>query len=163
MTLYYLDASALVKYYILEPGSTWIRALVDDPANVISISDASITESAAAFAILCRMKQISQSIQQNAFRAMMVHVARGPLRAIPLATDDFQLAAHLTQRRPLRAYDAVQLAVAIRHNHILSKRGLETLFVCGDNALVAAAQAEGLPTDNPFEHVLPQDTLRSHA
>ncbi len=29
MALYYLDASALVKYYILEAGSTWMRALVD--------------------------------------------------------------------------------------------------------------------------------------
>lgn len=29
MALYYFDASALVKYYVTEPGSTWIRQLID--------------------------------------------------------------------------------------------------------------------------------------
>ena len=29
MIAYYFDASALVKYYILEPGSTWVRALIN--------------------------------------------------------------------------------------------------------------------------------------
>ena len=31
MSTYYLDASAAVKYYILEPGSLWVRKLVDAP------------------------------------------------------------------------------------------------------------------------------------
>ncbi len=25
MTIYYLDTSALVKYYVTEPGSVWVR------------------------------------------------------------------------------------------------------------------------------------------
>jgi predicted nucleic acid-binding protein len=28
MTLYYFDASAVVKYYVTEPGSNWVRQLV---------------------------------------------------------------------------------------------------------------------------------------
>jgi predicted nucleic acid-binding protein len=27
---YFLDASALVKYYVTEPGSTWVRQRVDE-------------------------------------------------------------------------------------------------------------------------------------
>jgi predicted nucleic acid-binding protein len=36
MAVYYFDASAVVKYYVTEPGSTWVRQLIDarDPGSV---------------------------------------------------------------------------------------------------------------------------------
>jgi hypothetical protein len=34
---------------------------------------------------------------------------------------------------------------------------LTLTFVSGDDTLLVAAQAEGLPTDNPFDHVSPHD------
>jgi hypothetical protein len=34
----------------------------------------------------------------------------------------------------------------------------QTNFVSGDKTLLTAAQAEGLLTDNPFDHVSPSDT-----
>jgi predicted nucleic acid-binding protein len=165
MAFYYFDASALVKYYILEPGSTWVRGLVDaleaDGAaqtNTIFIAEASITESAAAFAVLHRTHRISRRARDGAFRACLKHIAIGLLNTVPVVTADFQTAAHLTQRHPLKAYDAVQLAVALRHDQTLVTRGFTLTFVSGDKALVTAAQVEGLRTDNPFDHVLPQDT-----
>jgi hypothetical protein len=30
MAFYYFDASALVKYYVTEPGSTWVRRLIEE-------------------------------------------------------------------------------------------------------------------------------------
>ena len=33
MSLYFLDSSALVKRYVTETGSDWIRALTDPPAR----------------------------------------------------------------------------------------------------------------------------------
>jgi len=30
MAFYYFDASALVKYYVTEPGSTWVRQLIEE-------------------------------------------------------------------------------------------------------------------------------------
>jgi predicted nucleic acid-binding protein len=30
MAFYYFDASALVKYYVTEPGSTWVRQVIDE-------------------------------------------------------------------------------------------------------------------------------------
>ena len=53
MSLFYLDASALVKRYMREPGSTWVRTLVDDPANVILTSAISLVE-VSAIAICVR-------------------------------------------------------------------------------------------------------------
>jgi len=161
MALYYLDTSALVKYYILEPGSTWVRGIIDDPANTVSISDASIAESAAAFAILFRTQRIVQRTQEAAFHALMTNIAGHMLKSMPLQTADWQLAAHLTQRYPLKAYDAVQLAVAIHYGQLCAAHGLAMTFVSGDVPLLKAAQAKELQTDNPFEHVLPQDTPRS--
>ena len=165
MALYYLDASALVKYYIREPGSTWVRALVDAllpdsnlRAHQVLMSEASIAECAAAFAILHRTGRISRKVRDGAFRAFMRHIAGEIFFPIPVQTSDFQLAAHLTQRHPLKAYDAVQLAVALRYARILAAFGFPLTFVSGDATLLAAAQAEGLPTENPFDHIAPEDT-----
>ncbi len=164
MAIYYLDASALVKYYIREPGSTWVRALVDTSlpdngsrAHRVLMSEASIAECAAAFAILYRMQRISRWARDGAFRAFMRHISGEIFHPIPVRTPDFQLAAYLTQHHPLKAYDAVQLAVALRYAGILATFGLPLTFVSGDAALLAAAQAEGLPTENPFDHVAPED------
>jgi len=167
MPTYFFDASALVKYYILEPGSTWVRALVGVrtpgdglPINPMLISDASITECAAAFAVLWRVNRISRSTRDGAYRAFMKHIAVGRLRTVSVSTADFQLAADLTQKHPLKAYDAVQLAVALRQKRALAIAQWSLIFVSGDKILLTAAQAEGLVTDNPFDHVSPQDTPR---
>ena len=165
MALYYLDASVLVKYYIREPGSAWVRGLINArlpdsgvPAHPIWISEASIVECAAAFAVLHRRGRISLKARDGAFRAFMRDIASEVFYPLPVRTSDFQFAAHLTQRHPLKAYDAVQLAVALRYARILAAFGLPLIFVSGDAALLAAARAEGLPTDNPFDHVAPEDT-----
>src|SRR5205085_1072993 len=87
------------------------------------------------------------------FTAQLVH----RYAIIPLTTGDFEAAANLTQRHPLKAYDAVQLAVVIRYHHLLAAYPL--VFVCGDKALLAAAQSEGLAIANPFDHVGPEDAI----
>ena len=62
-------------------------------------------------------------------------------------------AIQLTRRRKLRGYDAVHLACALALNKPLVEGGLSSLiFVSADNDLLAAAEAEGLLTDNPNDH-----------
>jgi hypothetical protein len=62
-------------------------------------------------------------------------------------------AVELIQNHPLRAYDAVQLATALIVNRSLSAHGLPPLiFISADDGLIAAAQAEGLMTENPNRH-----------
>ena len=56
----------------------------------------------------------------------------------------------LLERHPLRAYDAVQLASGLFANDLLIAMEQPTLtFLCADDRLLAAAQAEGLAIDNP--------------
>lgn len=56
----------------------------------------------------------------------------------------------LAERHTLRGYDAVQLATACELNALLVSQQLEQItFICADNALLAAANLEGLLTENP--------------
>jgi predicted nucleic acid-binding protein len=50
--VYYLEPSALVKYYVTEPGSTWVRQVVDEEANVLVSAEITIAEVAAALGAL---------------------------------------------------------------------------------------------------------------
>ena len=72
--------------------------------------------------------------------------------------DDFicpGCSATLTQRHPLRAYDAIQLSSALYANDFLRSQDLSFVFISGDGRLIEAARAEGLAADNPFDHTEP--------
>jgi predicted nucleic acid-binding protein len=55
--------------------------------------------------------------------------------------------------RQLRAYDAVQLASALRvHSDLTRTESTSLTFITADERLIAVAQTEGLLTDNPNHH-----------
>jgi uncharacterized protein len=157
MAFYYFDTSALVKYYVTEPGSTWVRQLIDEmgaetdqSSHTIFVAEITRVEVASGLAIIERVGRVRKAVRAREFArftAQLVH----RYAVVPFSTTDFALAAELTQRHPLKAYDAVQLAVALRVHQGVGTHPL--VFVCGDTNLVTAAQAEGLSTDNPFDHV----------
>lgn len=164
MALYHLDTSAQVKYYVAEPGSTWIINLIDarEPdtrfaTNSVFVAGVTIAEGSAALSVLHRRSVISRRRRDTVYDRFLADL-EDRLAVIDVLPDDFYSAAALAQRYPLKAYDAVQLATALRYNRILALQQLSITFVTGDNALLTAARAEGLPTDNPFDHVPPQDT-----
>jgi uncharacterized protein len=167
MAVYYFDASAVVKYYVTEPGSTWVRQLIevrdaesDQVSHHIFIAEITRVEVAAALAVIERIGRIKRAEREREYRrfnSQLVH----RYAIIPLTTGELETAAHLTQTHPLKAYDAVQLAVALRHRQLLSSYQHTVTFVCSDHTLLTAAQAERLLTDHPFDHVSPHDTLES--
>ena len=68
MALYYCDTSALVKYYVTEPGSTWVRQLIEerdaDPTrfrHAILIADITRVEVAAGLAIIERVGRVRRT------------------------------------------------------------------------------------------------------
>ncbi len=158
MAIYYFDASAVVKRYINEPGSAWVRELCDTrdetanvKSNLVVMGDSSVAEVAAAFAVLTRRRVIPQRIADRAYRKFVseYQVEYDLAHIVPALILD---AAGLTQHHPLKAYDAVQLALALHANKSLQADNLMLTFVSGDDKLLQAAQAEGLATDNPFNH-----------
>ena len=162
MAVYYFDASAVVKYYVPEPGSLWVRQLLNaqDPVSaqalhVILVAEVTRVEVAAGLASIERIGRIRRAARVREYQRFTSHLIHR-YAILPVTTADFVTAVDLTQRHPLKAYDAVQLAVALRYGPILS--GYPFTFVSGDGTLLAAAQAEGLVTENPFDHVIPDES-----
>ena len=157
MASFYFDSSALVKYYIIESGTEWVRNLIDgrlgeEWANTISTSALTWAEVISAFAKRHRMGDISTHL----YRALTARFLReAHLRYGRLRVNDavIEAAVDLLQRHPLRAYDAVQLATALILNSALIADQLPPLtFISADNLLCRAAWAEGLSSKNPNEH-----------
>ncbi len=50
MPIYYLDSSAIVKRYVTETGSVWIRNLCQNSSYAVFISELALPEVGSAFA-----------------------------------------------------------------------------------------------------------------
>jgi predicted nucleic acid-binding protein len=146
---FYLDASALVKRYILEDGTAWIETLcVDEDNHAIAIVQIGLVEVAAAFAAKVRGHFIT-SAEYNQAVGNLMWDAQQRYQLVGVEQNLVTNAIQLTRRQKLRGYDAIHLAGALALNVPLVKDGLPPLvFVSADNDLLAA-MAEGLNTDNP--------------
>ena len=157
MTSYFLDTSALVKRYVdFEPGHAWIMSLFDPAAgNDILISEATLTETVATF---CRMARenpprVSVATRDALIALFRQHDASLDYSAIHVTRTIYIRAGDLCTARPLRAYDAIQLACALAaRDDALSAHIDPPIFVCADAGLLAAAAAEGLAIENPANH-----------
>ena len=161
MAVYYFDASAVVKYYVTEPGSAWVRQLIDaqDPdqgqaLHMVLVAEVTRVEVAAGLAIIERVGRIRRAQRVREYQRFTSHLIQR-YALVPVTTEDFGTAAHLTQEHPLKAYDAVQLAVALRIGRAVVEH--PCTMVSGDATLLSAARAEGLTTETPFEYVAPEE------
>lgn len=153
MRTYYLDSSALSKRYVEETGSSWVRSILAPPAgNAIVTARITMVEIHSALARRLREGTIQAGDFTVAIQAFNSHCATA-YRFVELDLNIVRLARDLLDRYPLRAYDAVQLASAIRANRALLAGGLSPLwFVSADDRLNATATEEGLAVDNPNLH-----------
>src|SRR5262249_44521566 len=154
VTDYYLDASAVVKRYADEPGSTWIRQLTD-PQTQHTILLAEITLAEVAAALGAKQRAPGGITQQQRDRALSLFLQDCEEHFVLLVVDRqvIDRAVELTQQHRLRGYDAVQLATAIVAGEALQAQTLSPpIFIASDQDLLTAAQAEGLTTENPLNH-----------
>jgi predicted nucleic acid-binding protein len=153
VTTYYVDTSALVKRYVDEAGSDWLRrTLGAEPLPSVIIVHLAVVEMTSAL-----MRRLREGLLipdeyaqlQNAFRSDC-------LNRYELATaagDIIDHANRLLEAYPLRAYDAVHLATAVVANQRLVDNDLAPLtFLCSDDRLNDAASAQRLAVDNPNRH-----------
>ena len=152
MAFYYFDSSAVVKRYVLEPGSGWVRRLWNEHSGAILISWLAVPESAAAFAVCRRVGKLTSREARLAYRQLEYDLAEQFFRLVPLTLDIARLAADLTQRYALKGYDAVQVATALTVAQQLRTLDEDLVFVSGDRQTLKAAQKEGLSTDDPGDH-----------
>lgn len=142
----YLDASALVKRYVAEPGTTAVAEVIAQ-ADVVGTSLISRAETSAALAKSVRVGVLSHDAAASAlqvFRAEWPTLVRVQATELLLARADM-----LAWELNLRGYDAVHLASAL-----LWQEGMhETVTLATfDRQLWEAARQRGLqlfPDDLP--------------
>jgi len=159
MINYYLDSSAWVKVYVTETGTPWVTTVFNAgismgrPLYQLSSGSIAMVEAAAAIARHERTGKITTAERRELFRRLIFD-SENRLNQLGLSDKILRLAAELTQRRPLRGYDAIHLATALTLNQNFVTSGLPPIiFVSADTTLCAAAVAEGLPADNPNDHL----------
>lgn len=153
MRIYYLDASAFAKHYLIEPGSKWISGLLKRSAQDRFLSTELIgVEVVCAIARAEREKRISVKLRNN-LAARAIEETSSVLQLTETSRQILGHASHLALRHALRAYDAIHLATALRVVSETLLQGLPApIFVTADANLLAAARAEGLTAEDPNEH-----------
>ncbi|MEX0806003.1 MAG: type II toxin-antitoxin system VapC family toxin [Candidatus Binatia bacterium] len=134
----YLDTSALIKRFVNEKGSALAESLVQGKG---AIATAKIAY-AEIFACLTRkLREGNVSKTQYALACRQFERDWHAYLRVELGDDILLLARDLIQRHPLRGYDAVHLASALRLKIAL---GEEITFAAADERLLKAAEAEKL-------------------
>jgi predicted nucleic acid-binding protein len=149
----YFDTSALLKQYVTETGSGWVRTyLAASPAPAVFTSSLTTVEATCAFARRLRDGVLTPTLHTTVVKAFDYDITHryNLLDVMPVT---LETARQLATQHPLRAYDAVQLATAWLLNQDLLDSGEEPLtFVCADGRLLTIAQAERLLAENPNHH-----------
>lgn len=153
MATTYVDTSALVKRYVAEAGSAWVRRLVARPVHHVMYT-AALTEVEVRSALqrLVRAGRLDAAQAQRLTQRVTQHFTRR-YQVIRITRTVVAQAGLVLERHPLRAYDAVQMACALTVRRLMHQRGLPPpLFVAADATLLGAARAEGFLVDNPLLH-----------
>ncbi len=150
MTVYYLDTSTLIKRYVDEAGSNWIRSISSTPTDhLLLTARISVVELHSAVARRRREGTVSTSVCDTILRIFDVHCLT-QYKFVELTPPVVSTARELLDRNPLRAYDAVQLASSFQANKVLKQQKLpELIFVSADKRLNEAAMLEGLSVTDP--------------
>jgi len=153
MAITYVDTSALVKRYVAEVGSAWVRRMMARPVHQV-LYTAALTEVEVRSALqrLVREGRLDTTQAQRLTQRVTRHFTRR-YQVIQITRTVVTQAGMVLERQRLRAYDAVQLACALTVRRLMHQRGMPPpLFVAADDTLLAAAAAEGFVVDNPLRH-----------
>lgn len=153
MAVIFFDSSALVKRYAREAGTAWVISLFK-PIRAHRVYVARLTSVEVVSALSRRVRAGSISAVAAAKAATRFRRAFiGKFRTVDINEVLIDRAAALAEKHVLRAYDAVQLAAALTVNDGRLATGATPLtLISADDALNAAAVAEGLTVDNPNQH-----------
>jgi predicted nucleic acid-binding protein len=149
----YVDTSALVKRYVAEVGSAWLRRLLAAPGQQV-IYTCTLAQAEVISALQRRVREgrLEAPHAQRLSQRVAVHFAqRYQVMAITQAVVD--QACEALQVHALRAADAIHLSCALTIRRIAQEQELPPpSFVGADDALLAAATAEGFTVENPLQY-----------
>ena len=141
MSVFYVDASAWVKRYVQEDGSSRVDDLFEHGER-IATSDLGYVETVAALARRLSSEQwpdVETSLQLDWHAMMRFDVSQSVVyRALQLA-----------HKYKLRGADAVHLATALELQKVAGDASESVVLVAADRELLQAAEAAGLAVENP--------------
>jgi uncharacterized protein len=150
MALYFFDSSALVKRYVQERGSAWVREVTAAAGgHLIHLSLLTVAELASALARRQREGQLNGQARERLFGAFLLDCASTYL-LLRIEEDVLEQAIMLLNRHPLRTADAIQVATAVLLSDTLPLDPFGPVtIVSSDDRILQAAAREGLPIENP--------------
>lgn len=134
----YLDTSALIKRFVNEKGSPLVQSIVQRPG---AIATAKIAYAEIFAGLTRKLREGNLSKAQYTLACRQFESDWHAYLRVELEDDILLLARDLIQRRPLRGFDAVHLASALRLKIAL---GEEVTFAAADGRLLKAAEGENL-------------------
>jgi predicted nucleic acid-binding protein len=153
MAAFFFDTSALIKRHVRESGSAWVRALARSRTSPV-IYLARITAVEVSSALTRRQRGGTLSPAQAG--AILGHFRRHlsqRYRILEITPTLVAEAMLLARRHGLRAYDAVQLAAALKADRAFQARAAGPVtLVSADQELNTTATAEGLLAEDPNRH-----------
>ena len=152
MAEFYLDSSALVKRYVQERGSSWVRRMLRPAAGNVAYT-ARITGPEIVAALVLRQR-IGTLATDTVRRAIARFRTDFPERyaLIEISAEVVDAAMGLAEKHELRGYDSVQLAAAPWLSQGRPPTSPPLAFVSADARLNTAAAREHLPVEDPNVH-----------
>jgi predicted nucleic acid-binding protein len=148
VAVYFLDTSAVVKRYVLEPGTPWVQALAAPTAgHSLFLVRITLAETVAAVTRRERGVHISAHNAATALADFQHDFARQYF-IVEVSAALVTQAASLARTHALRGYDAVQLAAPLE----IHSQAPSLTLLSADADLNTAAVAQGLLVDDPNSH-----------
>ena len=143
MATYYIDTSALVKYYVPEVGTEFVKYLIDDSvgSDTFHTSFLTVLEFASA---LWRHQRITSSAAISALNSFGEDAKRF-FRFWPVQHELITEALSEVQRFRLRSNDMIHL-ISAQNIARVDGNIAETIIVTSDRELIAASNSAGLNT-----------------
>lgn len=153
MSMIFTDSSTVIKRYVRETGSQWVKNIFTAaPANQVFVAAITRVEVVSAITRRGRGDARSQRIAASACALFLADYA-ADYETVEVSQYLLEQAVQLAQLHGLRGYDAVQLAAGREVNRQALTAGLPLItFVSGDKELNTAASAEGMTVDDPNAH-----------
>lgn len=159
MPSFYLDTSALMKYYREEIGSEVTKELLEHPGidDRFATSFLTVLELTSSVLRLAKGGQLPQQLVEEILVSLAEDIHR-LFRVWPLDEASAEQAITVILQHRLRTGDALQLATAL--NLATSAPGAQLVFVSSDKELLSAAVASGFSVLDPESEDAFQDLLR---
>ena len=153
MAAYFFDSSAIVKRYVQETGTAWVRRVTrHGRPDRIYLARITAVETASAATRRRRGGSLTAARVRSILTRFRSHLANR-YRILEITPDLLNDAMRLANAHALRAYDAVQLAAALELNGRYQASGLGGItLVSADRDLNTAATAEGMAVEDPNSH-----------